>query len=65
MRGIDRRLDRLVPILRPVGCRTCGWWTGCVLVGNDGPLRPERCPDCGRTVPITAPVRIGIELALL
>ena len=44
-----RRLEALVP----VGCDTCRCWGGVVYeIGDQGPERPERCPDCGRSVEI-------------
>jgi hypothetical protein len=37
-----------------------------VLEGEDGPHRPEQCPDCGRFVPATLVVRIeGIANAAI
>ncbi len=38
-------------LLPPPGCGTCRGWTGVLLVGDDGPHRPDSCPVCGRTVP--------------
>ena len=36
------------------GCPTCGAWPRMVVIDDDGNMdRPERCPDCGRLVPIT------------
>lgn len=36
------------------GCPTCQAWPGMVQIDDDGNMeRPERCPDCGRLVPIT------------
>ncbi|MGC4107268.1 MAG: hypothetical protein QM753_13175 [Thermomicrobiales bacterium] len=35
------------------GCPTCQAWPGLVLIDDNGNMdRPERCPDCGRLVPI-------------
>jgi hypothetical protein len=42
-------LERLVP----VGCPTCRFWSEIVLGDDTGARsRPERCPECGRFVPI-------------
>jgi hypothetical protein len=42
-------LERLVP----VGCPTCRSWMEIVLGDDDGHRsRTERCPECGRLVPI-------------
>ena len=61
------RLARVEEQLRPLpGCETCRGWTGVVLEGDDGPHRPELCPDCGRLVPATQIVRIeGVAIAVL
>ena len=61
---LRRRIDRLAAAYRrPEGCATCRHWQPVVLVGEDGPSRPERCPDCGRAVPIAQRVHIGVRLA--
>ena len=64
-RGIGRRVGELEGRLRPVGCPTCRSWTGTVLVGLDGPQRPERCPGCGRAVPVRVRVEVGVDLGRL
>jgi len=53
-------LERLVP----VGCATCRSWAEIVLGDEDGVRsRPERCPDCGRVVPIRhVVVIVGVPL---
>lgn len=61
--SLSRRLDRLEPKLRPVGCAICRDWTRVLLVGNDGPLRPEACPGCGRVVGGLTRVYVGVRLA--
>jgi hypothetical protein len=64
---LGRRLARVEDVLRvSVGCPECRGWTGTVLEGDDGPHRPERCPECGRLVPATVTVRIvGVRVALI
>jgi hypothetical protein len=56
-------LERLVP----VGCPICRLWMGTVLGDEDGTRsRPERCPDCGRVVPIRhVIVIVGVPFAVL
>lgn len=62
---VATRLARLEPRLRPPpGCPACQGWTGVVLVGADGPHRPERCPGCGRAAPARTVVRVvGVRVA--
>ena len=61
---LRRRVERLGRAYRaPPGCGTCRHWTGHVYVGLDGPMRPERCPDCGRAVPIAERIYIAVRLA--
>jgi hypothetical protein len=61
-----KRLDRLEPLVVIAGCPTCHGWTGVVLEGDDGWLRPECCPECGRVVPAAVVVHIaGIQIAQL
>jgi hypothetical protein len=64
---LGKRLARVELIIRPEpGCATCRGWTGVVLEGDDGPHRPERCPECGRVVPATVTVRlVGVRVALI
>lgn len=61
--GLGRRVGALEGRLRPVGCSTCRYWTKTVLVGLDGPQRPERCPGCGRGVPVRSRVVVGVDLS--
>jgi hypothetical protein len=60
---------RLVALERrvPVGCATCRTWMETVLGDEDGTRsRPERCPACGRVVPIRHVVVIaGVPFAAL
>ncbi len=61
--NLGRRLDKLEPRVRPVGCPTCRSWTPVLLIGDDGPHRTEACPDCGRTVPgRLVRVYVGVNL---
>jgi hypothetical protein len=52
---------------RPVGCATCRTWCGIVLVDDAGACSlPERCPACGRLVPVRVAVHIvGVPLDAL
>ena len=51
--GIGKRLAKLETVWRrPPGCEVCRFWGPSAHVFLDKPLRPERCPGCGRTVPI-------------
>lgn len=65
--SIATRLANLEPRLLPMpGCATCRGWSWVLLVGDDGPHRPERCPDCGRVVPGTLVVHlVGVAIATL
>jgi hypothetical protein len=67
MVNLPRRLARIEGRLLPLpGCPTCQGWTGVVLAGEDGPHRPEFCPDCGRLAPATLVVQVvGIRIALI
>jgi hypothetical protein len=67
MKGLRQRVARIEPALQPkTGCETCRGWTWVVLEGEDGPHRPERCPDCGRQVPSTVVVQlVGLSIALI
>jgi hypothetical protein len=62
---MERRLDRLEVILRPWGCDDCRDWSPITLCDDLGPdgelhcLRPEVCPNCGRTVPIETRVIVA------
>ncbi len=66
---IDRRLEKLTTVLRPVGCQVCGWWSSAhaVLCDDHGTCtRPEVCRGCGRYVPIVDRLIIGgIDLDLV
>lgn len=57
------RLEKL-EALAPKGCAACRDWWDTVLVDADGDTqRPERCPGCGRLVPIRTTVHVvGIPL---
>jgi hypothetical protein len=48
------------------GCATCRHYAGIVLMDDDGNLsRPERCPECGRDVPIYRLLHIvGVPLEM-
>lgn len=48
------------------GCESCRGWTWIVLEGEDGPHRPERCPECGRVVPATLVVElVGLPISAI
>lgn len=52
MRRAAARLARLESRI-PAGCAVCRRWGPSVYAFGDGaPERPERCPACGRVVPI-------------
>ena len=59
--SLARRLGKLEE-RRPVGCPTCRQWGGVLFVGDDGPVRPKRCPDCGRLVCTLTRVYVGVNL---
>ena len=63
MTGLGKRLGRL-EARTPAGCATCHDWYGLVLGDDEGHRgRPERCPDCGRLVPIRlVTVVVGVPL---
>ena len=63
MRRGEVRLRRLEALM-PVVCGTCRTWGGVVFeIGDRGPERPERCPGCGRLVPIRTVVHlVGVHL---
>jgi hypothetical protein len=60
---------RLVVIERrvPIDCAVCRTWCGIVLGDEDcNRTRPERCPDCGRLVPIRhVVIFVGVPLDAL
>ncbi len=60
------RLEKL-EVRAPRGCLVCRSWCGTVLVGDAGEAsRPERCPGCGRLVPIAVTVHlVGVDLDLV
>ncbi len=66
MRRVEPRLAKLAA-RASVGCAGCRRWSGTVLVDDAGTEpRPERCPGCGRGVPIRTAVHvIGVSLDLL
>ena len=49
----------------PRGCDVCRRWSETVIVDESGGRsRPEACPACGRTVPMTETVELsGVALA--
>ena len=63
-RRIGARLARL-EARAPIGCATCALWDGLVLGDDAGTRsRPERCPACGRVVPVRhLLVLVGVPLA--
>ena len=66
MRRVEPRLAKLEAAL-PTGCAVCRVWSGTVLVDDFGTTtRPNRCPECGRLVPIRTVVRlVGVNLDLV
>jgi hypothetical protein len=60
--SLGRRLGRL-EARRPVGYATCRRWGGVLVVGDDGPVRPARCPECGRVVCTLTRVYVGVNLS--
>lgn len=64
--GIGARLTRLEARV-PAGCATCPRWDGLVLADDAGNRsRPERCPDCGRVVPVRSLlILVGVPLAAI
>ncbi len=63
---VKPRLTKLEAAL-PKGCSICRDWWETILVDDFGATqRPERCPGCGRLVPIRTTVHIvGVALDLL
>ncbi len=63
----DGRLKKLIQVWPPSTCPTCRGWSSAltVVIGSDGPMRPETCPACGRTVPIVNTMTVNAPLALL
>ena len=63
---VKPRLAKLEAAL-PKGCDECRTWWDTVLVDNFGATqRPERCPQCGRLVPVRITVHlVGIPLDLV
>ena len=66
MTGLGKRLAAL-EARAPAGCATCRRWDGLVLADDRGNRsRPERCPACGRLVPIRVAVHlVGVPLSVL
>jgi hypothetical protein len=62
--NIDRRLEKLEVILRPIGCDFCRGFIGVNVVDTFGnSLQPEDCPRCGRHIPVLQTVELtGIRL---
>ncbi len=63
---VGPRLEKLEARM-PKGCSVCRTWHDLAFVDDEGwTHRPERCPECGRLVPISITVRIvGIDLDLV
>ncbi len=63
---VKPRLTRLEATV-PMGCVRCRHWGEVVLLDDAGnSQRPERCPTCGRLVPIRTTVHIvGVALDLV
>ena len=61
--GVKPRLARLEAAV-PKGCTVCRRWHHVVMVDAAGRRdRPERCPGCGRLVPVTIALHIvGVNL---
>ncbi len=66
MRRVEPRLVKLKAAL-PTGCDICRRWWEVAIVDDDGNTqRPERCPECGRLVPVRTWVHIvGVPLDAL
>jgi len=64
--NVRPRLTKLEAIA-PKGCGACRSWWDTVLIDDWGATqRPERCPTCGRMVPIRTTVHIvGVPLDAL
>jgi predicted RNA-binding Zn-ribbon protein involved in translation (DUF1610 family) len=64
-RGVHKRI-RALEAVTVVSCPTCRFWNGSVLRDDEGHRsRAERCPDCGRVVPIWHELHlVGIPLDL-
>ncbi len=60
----DARLKKLIQVWPPPACGHCKGWSEAltVVIGSDGPMRPETCPACGRRVPIVNTVAINVPL---
>lgn len=63
MTGLGTRVQ-VLERRRPVGCATCRWWDGTIVVSLDdvghetGRSRPERCAACGREVAVEHVIEI-------
>jgi len=66
MTGLGPRLRKL-EARQPVRCPTCRRWDGMVLQDESGArTRPERCPECGRLVPVWVRVcLVGVPIDAL
>jgi hypothetical protein len=64
---VSKRLERLDRAFIGRGCECCHDWSEIVLCDDQGQsARHERCPHCGRVVPIRASICIvGIPLETL
>ena len=60
---VKPRLARLESVM-PKGCDACRTWWDTVLVDDFADTqRPERCPQCGRMVPVRITIHlVGIPL---
>ena len=66
MRRVESRLAKLGAAV-PKGCGVCRpWWEVAIVDDWDTTQRPERCPGCGRLVPVRTWVHVvGVPLDLL
>jgi hypothetical protein len=53
MKHLARRIQEM-EVRQPVGCATCRHWHGVIITDSfGGRNRSDRCPACGRDVPVT------------
>jgi hypothetical protein len=54
MRQAGRRLDRVQARIGPSACQECRGWGAFIIVCDDRGrcARGDRCPGCGRVVPL-------------